>query len=143
MALGDLIEEDQANVSEEEALQLELKAVEAGRRPHNLAVANQGLFPNEFLKRDGSYDLPGELGEMWADAAKQKDLSPATHFDPFLKLQKKSNWFLLDLTILAIALVFFSLVESVSQRAKVLLTTFGSLFMLFGAVAAFLIEIRM
>jgi hypothetical protein len=139
MALGDLIEEEQANVSEEEALQLELKAVEA----YNLAVANQGLFPNKFLKRDGSYDLPGELGEMWADAAKQKDLNPATHFALFLKLQKKSNWFLADLTILAIALVFFSLVESVSQRAKVLLTAFGSLFMLFGTVAAFLIEIRM
>ena len=80
---------------------------------------------------------------MWADAAKQKDLNPATRFDLFLKLQKKSNWFLADLTILAIALVFFSLVESVSQRAEVLLTAFGSLFMLFGAVAALLIEIRM
>jgi len=80
---------------------------------------------------------------MWADAAKQKDLNPATHFDLFLKLQKKSSWFLLDLTILAIALVFFSLVDSVNQRAKVLLTASGSLFMLFGAVAAFLIEIRM
>jgi hypothetical protein len=139
MALGDLFEQDQAIASEEEAVQFEQKAVEA----FNLAVANQDLFPNKFLKRDGSYDLQGELGEMWADAAKQKDLNPAAHFSLFLKLQKKSNWFLADLTILAIALVFFSLVESVSKGAKVLLTGFGSFFMLIGAVAALLIEIRL
>jgi len=73
--LGDLLEKEvdsNAGLSEEEAFLLDRQRAEA----YDLADANQDLFPNRFLNRDGSYSVQREMGEAWADAAKEKDLNP-------------------------------------------------------------------
>jgi hypothetical protein len=76
-ALGDLIAQDQANVAtEDEALLLESERADA----HDLALASQHLFPNRFLNRDGTYSVQRQLGELWADAAREKNLNPEPQF---------------------------------------------------------------
>jgi hypothetical protein len=108
---------------------------------HDLALANQSLFPNTYLNRDGSYSTQRQLGEMWADAAKEKDLKPDPQFAEADQFRVKTNRLLQSLTIIALALVFYTGIELVKARAQVVLLTLGSLTMVAGTVMAVLIEI--
>lgn len=137
--LGDMIAEDQTQLPEDQAAVMEVERADA----HDLSVANNSLFPNKFLNRDGTYALQRQMGELWADAAKEKDLNPDSQFSDADKSRQKSNYLLLDVTLLALALVLFTLVESVGDRAKYLLVGLGSLSAVIGVVMAFLIEFRM
>src|SRR6185503_4952919 len=105
--LGDLLEADAASADAQTASQLERQRADN----HDLSLSSERLFPNKFLDRDGSYNLKRQLGEMWADAAKENDLNPDPQFVEAEQLRDKANWLLAAVAILAIALVFYTLVE--------------------------------
>lgn len=137
--LGDLIAADQEAAPEEEADVLERQRADN----HDLAISNQRLFPNKFLDRDGSYNVKRQIAEMWADAARQNDLNPDPQFAEAEKLRSKANMLLVAVTILAIALVFYTLVESLGDRMRYVMVALGSLCMLAGTVFALFVEYRM
>jgi len=134
--LGNLIVDDQEQLEEAEATVLEAERVNA----HDLALANQQLFPNKFLNRNGSYALQRELGEIFADAAKEKDLQPDAPYAEADALRDKTNQLLLAVTILAVALVFYTLVETVGGRMQTMLVGMGVICTLAGSIMALMIE---
>jgi len=135
--LGDMLEADLPQAADEaEAARLESDRADA----HDLATANESLFPTKFRNRDGTYDLQRQLGEMWADAARQKDLNPDPQFEEADKLRAKTNWFLADIALLALGLVFYTLVEAVPDKLKYVLVGLGTVVLIAGTAAAFYIE---
>jgi hypothetical protein len=136
--LGNLLEADAANADEQTAVELERQRADN----QDLSISSQRLFPNKFLDRDGSYNLNRELGEMWADAAKEHDLNPDPQFAEADQLRNKANMLLAAVTILAIALVFYTLVESFGPRMQYVMVSLGSLCMVAGIVFALWIEFR-
>jgi hypothetical protein len=137
--MGNLIEADEASAPEQEKTDLERQRADN----NDLAISNQRLFPNKFLDRDGSYNVKRQMGEMWADAAKENDLNPDPQFVEAEQLRAKANWLLVVVAILAIALVFYTLVESFGERMKYLMVTLGSLCMVAGIAFALYIELGM
>lgn len=137
--MGDLLEADLAVADEADFERLEADRADA----QDLAIANQSLFPNKFLNRDGTYDVQRQLGELWADAAREKDLNPEPQFVEADKLRDRTNWFLGDIALLSLGLVFLTLVESVPNQLKYVLTGLGLLTLLVGTGAAFWIEFWM
>ena len=134
--LGDLIAQDEENLAPEDAEQLEPARLES----HDLALANQQLFSSNYLDRKGSYQLERQLGEMWADAAREKDLNPTPQFLEADRFRTKTNNLLLSLLILAIAPVFYALVESVPGKIQWLFLALGTLFLAAGVVLAVLFD---
>ena len=137
--LGNAIADDLANdpsTPEDQAFMLDRQRAEA----YDLSNANQTLFPNRFLNRDGSYSVTRELGEAWADAAKQKDLDPDPHYAEADGLRQKTNLLLATLSLLAIGLVFFTLVEAADERLQMIMVGLGGAFSLVGTIIALVIE---
>ncbi len=137
--LGDLLADDLNNgaaQSDEEAYLLDRQRAEA----YDLADANQDLFPNRFLSRDRSYGVERERGEAWTDAAREKDLAPEPQYAEADKLRAKTNWLLATLSVLAVALVFYTLIEAVGERFQYLMLGLGTVSMLVGTVAALVID---
>lgn len=134
-ALGDEIEADLAKAPLDEAETLDRQMREAWD------AAESFYFPREYLKRDGTYDTQRELGEALAETARQKDLNPQPHFSEADQSQTKSNWLIGVITGLAIALLCFTLVESVNRTAfKYALITVGVLITAGGVAATLAIE---
>lgn len=136
--LGDLIGEDESKADDEEIDWLDGERANA----HDLSIANQGLFPNKFLNRNGSYALQRELGEYFADAAKEKDLQPNASYEEADKLRNKTNQLLMAVTVLAVGLVFYSLIEAMSKGLRYPLLGLGSLCLVAGLVYAVMIELN-
>ena len=139
LRLGNAIADDlvnDPNISEDEAFLLDRQRAEA----YDLSNANQTLFPNRFLNRDGSYSVTRELGEAWADAGKQKDLDPDRHYTEAEGLRQKTNLLLATLSLLAIGLVFFTLVEAAGARLQTIMVGLGGAFSLVGTIVAIVIE---
>jgi hypothetical protein len=107
---------------------------------NDLADANRTMFENRFLNRDGSYNVQRQMGEMWATAAKEKDLEYESQFLEADKLRLQTNQFLIAMMVLGVSLVFYSLVESMSQRWKYLMIGLGSVFAIAGIVLAVMIQ---
>ncbi len=134
-ALGDEIEADLAKAPLDEAETLDRQMREAWD------AAESFYFPREYLKRDGTYDTQRELGEALAETARQKDLNPQPHFSEADQSQTKSNWLIGVITGLAIALLCFTLVESVNRTAfKYALITVGVIITAGGVAATLAIE---
>lgn len=134
-ALGDEIEADLAKAPADEAEILDRQMREAWD------AAQSFYFPREYLKRDGSYDTQRELGESLAETARQKDLNPQPHFAESDQSQAKSNWLIVVITVFAVALLCFTLVESVSSTAlKYALIAIGVLISVGGVAATAAIE---
>lgn len=123
-------------LSEEQAWALQRQQSEA----YDLAKANQSLFPNRFMNRDGTYSVSREMGESWADAGREKDLKPDPQYAEADVLRAKTNKILAALGVLSLSLVFFAIVETVGDRAKWIMAALGTLFMLAGGILAFLFE---
>jgi len=136
--MGNLLEADQGAAPAEEVDNLERQRADN----HDLSISNQRLFPNKFLNRDGSYNVKRQIGEMWADAAKENDLNPDPQFAEADQLRTKANWLLGAVAILAIALVFYTLVESFGDRMRYVMVALGSLCMVAGIAFALFIEFR-
>ena len=137
--LGDMLEASQSGTPGEDAAVLERQRADN----HDLAISNQRLFPNKFLDRDGSYNVRRQLGEMWADAAKQNDLNPYPQFAEAEQLRTKANWLLAAVAVLAVALVFYTLVESLGDRMQYVMVALGSLSLVAGTLFALFVEFRM
>lgn len=99
-----------------------------------LASASRGLYPAHFVNRDGTYALERELGVMWADAAREKDLSPEPQFAEADRQRGKSLGLLIAVTLTAVALVFFTLVGALGARLQYLNLALGVLCLLVGGV---------
>ncbi len=139
LKLGNAIADDLAkdtNLDEREAFVLDRQRAEA----YDLAKANQDLFPNRFLNRDGSYSVQREIGEAWADAAKEKKLEPEADYAEADKLRLKTNLLLATLSLLGVGLVFFTLVETSGERWQMVLIGLGVLFSIAGTAAAIFFE---
>ena len=108
-----------------------------------MALAAQHLFPQRFLNRDSSYAPQRQLNELWATAAKEKDLNPEPQFEDADRLRAKTNWLLLMAGLLALALVAYTMIEAAGNRLKTGLLIIGSLMAVAGTVMAVLIEFRM
>jgi len=135
--LAQLLETDLETATDEDAVLLYDQVSVA----NDLADANRTLLETRFLNRDGSYSVQRQMGEMWADAAKEKDLEYEAQFKEADALRDKTKKLLIAFMVLTIAPVFFSLVESVSGRVKYLMVALGALFMVIGTVAAVLIDL--
>jgi len=136
--MGNLVEADQADAPEAEAVLLERERADS----QDLSISSQRLFPNKFLDRDGSYNVNRQLGEMWADAAKENNLNPDPQFAEAEQLRGKSASLLIAATVLAIALVFYTLVEVFGSRGQYVMAGLGSLCLIAGTVFALLVEFR-
>lgn len=136
--MGNLVEAAQADAPEAQAALLERERADS----QDLSISNQRLFPNKFLDRDGSYNVSRQLGEMWADAAKENDLNPDPQFAEAEQLRGKSASLLIAATVLAIALVFYTLVEVFGSRGQYVMAGLGSLCLIAGTVFALLVEFR-
>ncbi len=133
--LGDQLEADLASVPAAEAEVLDRQMRDAWD------AAESFYFPREYLKRDGSYDSQRELGEALAEAARQQDLNPQPHYEEADKMQAKSNWLIVVITVLTVALLCFTLVESVTRPAlKYALITLGVIITIGGVAATIAIE---
>ncbi|MBM4421845.1 MAG: hypothetical protein FJ030_00470 [Chloroflexi bacterium] len=138
--LGDLIGQDlesDASLSDEEAFRLDRDRGDA----YDLAKANQDLFPNRFLNRAGEYNVQREIAEQWADASREKDLYPDPHYAEADKLRGKTNQLLAALAVVAMSLVFYTLVEAAGPRFQIAMAALGTLFLIGGAAAAIFFEL--
>jgi hypothetical protein len=137
---GDLLEEVLEEHSEE-LDEAELTGLVADLTDtRDQMTAAQILFPNQYLNRDGTYALERMRGELFSDAAREKDLNPTALFLEGDTLRARSDRLLIALSILGVSLVFYTLVELVTDRLKMLLAVLGTLAFIVGGVAALLIE---
>ena len=135
-ALGDLIAADMDQATEGEAVILNSQRADA----HDTAIASERLFQQRFLNRDGTYSVERQLGEMWADASKQRDLNPEPQFAEADRLSDKSSSLLAVVGVLALALVFYTLIESANRRGRYALFALGTLLAIGGTIAAIVLE---
>lgn len=124
------------NLTEEEAYLLDRQRAEA----YDLSDANQDLFPNRYLNRDGSYSVQREMGEAWADASKEKNLEFESSYAEADKLREKTNLLLATLGLLGVSLVFYTLIETVGDRWRGIMFALAGLTSVAGVVAAIIIE---
>jgi hypothetical protein len=134
--LGNLLAADLENTPEEEALNLERQAAEAA----DLAETSLGFFNARYLDRNGRYNIQRQLGEAWAEAAREKDLNPDPHFAAADQQRLKSSRLVAILSLLGVSLVFYTLVETVGARFKLSLLVGGTLLMIIAVVATFMVE---
>ena len=134
--IGNELQENKDSLTEETAYALLRQQSEA----FDLANANQMLFPNRFMNRDGSYSVAREMGEGWADASREKDLNPDPLYAEADKFRTKTDQIFLALSVVALSLVFFALVESVGEKIKIPMVIVGILLMVSGTVLAFVFE---
>lgn len=106
-AVGDEIEADLAQVTDE----TEAEILDRQMR-EDWDAAESFNFSREYLKRDGSYDTQRYLGEAMAEAARERDLNPTPHFTEADTMQAKSNSLIGVITLLAVSLLLFTIVES-------------------------------
>ena len=138
--LAEIVDEElRTTGSQEEGVRLRTEM----RRYAQLALDNKALFPSRYLMPDDGYDLNRQLGEMWADAADEKDVDPAAHFEESDRLIARALFMLAAGAILSLGLVFYALVESlgiVSRHARWLLIV-GTLLSAAGVILAILTQL--
>jgi hypothetical protein len=108
---------------------------------YDLTVAASSAFPNDYLNRDGTYNLSRQTGEYLANASREKDINPQPSFDEADALRSHTNRLLITLSVLVVALVFYTLIEaSESKKIKYLLLFAGTGIFLAGTIGAYLVE---
>ncbi len=99
----------------------------------DLVAVSQRFFPQRYLNRDGSYNIQRQLGEAWAQARQSTDLEPQVHFDKASKARSKISSIMVMLLGLTIALLFYTIAESLHPARKFLryvIALTGTLFLL-------------
>jgi len=102
----------------------------------SLYLSSLRLFPNQFINRDGTYNLQEELGQLNAAEGRKLDTNP----DAFLKrgefYDAQVGRMQIALILLAVALFFFAIVSTVEElsRAISLIFTTGGYFIAIGGV---------
>ena len=137
-ALGNLIADDMAlAATDDELLILNSQRADA----HDTAIATERLFQQRFLNRDGTYSVERQLGELWADAVRERDLNPEPQFAEADRLSDKSSNLLAMVGVLALALVCYTLLEAVDGRLRYVLFAAGTLLALGGTIGAVMLEL--
>jgi hypothetical protein len=136
--LSQLIGEDLSKASAEETPVLSAQISTA----NDLADASRPLFESRYLNRDGSYSVQRQIGEMWADASKKRDMNYMNQFNDADQLRSKTLKMLLALMILSIAPILYSLVESLPDRYKKGAVILGSVIAVAGIVLALLVSMN-
>lgn len=137
LQLEDEIENLPEDTSEEERAALNKELADN----YDLTTAASSAFPNQYLNRDGTYALNRQTGEFTADAARERDINPQPSFDEADALRSHTDRLLIALSVLVIALVFFTLIETTdSKKLKYLLLVIGTGIFLAGVLGAFLLE---
>ncbi len=137
-ALGNLIADDMAlAATDDELLILNSQRADA----HDTAIATERLFQQRFLNRDGTYSVERQMGEMWADAVRERDLNPEPQFAEADRLSDKSSNLLAMVGVLALALVCYTLIEAVDGRLRYVLLAAGTLLALGGTIGAVMLEL--
>lgn len=134
---GDLISSDLKTTTDEAQKEILNSQLATSQ---DLARADMLTFDPRFRNRDNSYDVGRQIGEMWADALKEKDMDFETQFTLAEQMRKKTIYLLLCVMVLGIAPVFFSLVETVDSKSKYLIFGIGSIIALTGTVLSILVE---
>ncbi len=115
---------------------------EKGQEAADAAAANLGQFPAKFMSRDGTYSVQRDLGSMWQDAAKIKDMDDAKHFEDSEVFRQKSLKLSLAVVVLTLSLVVLTLVEAFPEgAAQVACMVFGGLIGIAGTVWSVLLEL--
>lgn len=108
---------------------------------YDLTTAAGMAFPNDYLNRDGTYALSRQTGEYVANAARERDINPQPSFDEADTMRNHTDQLLITLSVLVVALVFYTLIEATdNQKIKYLLLVAGTGVFLAGAVGAYLVE---
>ncbi|GEM_PF-671622 len=134
---GELLEEEmnqKPSLAENEQFVAQVKSA------YDLADASRANFEQRFLNRDGSYNVQRQLGQLWADAMKEKDLNFDVQFVEAEKMRNKTIYLLICVMILSIAPVFYSLVETVGDGTRRTMLITGSIFAVSGTLLLLLIE---
>jgi hypothetical protein len=111
---------------------------------NDLALVSEDFFPSRFLTRDGRYDIKRQLSEMWADASREKDLTADAWFAEADSLRRRMVYMVGAGAILALALVFYTLVESMERdwRYSRFALAIGTVLSAVGIVLAVLIDMN-
>ncbi len=136
--LGELIETrlETADEADQALLTEQMKVA------NDLADANNDMFPNQYLNRDGSYSVQRQMGVMWADAAKENDLDFASQFKEADRGRASTRTMLVSVMVLSIATVLYAMVESFeSRKSRMVFVALGSLVAVAGIVIAALVWI--
>jgi hypothetical protein len=90
----------------------------------SLYLSSLRLFPNQFINRDGTYNLQEELGELNAAEGRKFDTNP----DAFLKkgevYDAQVSRMQIALILLAVALFFFAIVSTVEELGRAMSLVF-------------------
>jgi len=108
---------------------------------YDLTTASGVAFPNDYLNRDGTYALSRQTGEFVANASRERDINPQPSFDEADGLRDHTNRLLVALSVLVIALVFYTLIEATDNtKLKYLLLVAGTGIFLAGVIGAYMLE---
>ena len=134
---GNALADALADAPEDEQTALERQMREAW----DLATEIQErFFENRYVNADGTYDLPRELDELWADDTLDKDVFPEPHFTRSDRLRAKSTTLVSILIALGAALVLFTLANALTRAVRYALATVGTLILLGSIVAVIIVE---
>jgi tetratricopeptide (TPR) repeat protein len=106
----------------------------------DLANANKGFFPTQYLNEDETYNDARERGEALAQAAEERDLNADRQFAQANEMRARSVALVAALVVLGIALFLFAIAEAVTHTVKYAMAGGGLGFMLLGSGAALAIE---
>lgn len=113
-----------------------------GREAADLAALSLGQFPARFMSRDGTYSVQRELGSLWQDASKVKDMDDAKHFADSEKYRDKSLKLSMAVVVMTLALVVLTLVETLPEGgAQIACMALGGLVGIAGTVWSVLLEL--
>jgi len=127
------------DISEDELANLQAQQAES----LDLAKASQSLFPIRFINRKGDYAVEREMKEKWADEERKKDLYPDPKFEDADKTRIKVLRLLAVLGLLAVALVFYSTIESIESKLKYVIFGIGTVILIVSSFLAVYIDMAL
>ena len=102
-----------------------------------LYLSSLKLFPNQFIDRDGSYNLQEQLGQMIANDSRKYDIDPDSHKERAQRYDAQAQNVQMALIILAISLFIFALLSTIQDlkpRPMFVMVALGYLMALSGIV---------
>ena len=89
-----------------------------------LYLSRLKLFPNQFINRDGTYNLQDELGQLNAAASRKLDIDPDKFKQRGEQLDDQVSRMQIALIVLAVALFFFAIISTVESLNQATLISF-------------------
>lgn len=86
----------------------------------SLYLSSLRLFPNQFINRDGTYNIQDELGQLNAAESRKLDTNPDSFRKRGEQLDAQVGKMQIALILLAVALFFFAIVSTVDELKRVI-----------------------